>query len=293
MRKTGRTLITMLSFAVLLVGLGIGGYTFYGYLKGQMEYSHLKDEFTSDTDGNSDTAGQSGEGNEDSETEENVAVPNGEVEDDDDAGDTIWSGLFAELPEDAPERICIDWEGLLERNEDVVGWLSVPAISISYPVMQAEDNDYYLHRDINEEYLFAGSVFMDSYNSPDLSNYNTILYGHNMRDGSMFAKIRNFRDEETLESCRYFWIYTPGADFLYEICSIHYAAIGSETYTLRFKDYEAYIDWLEKMQQSSDPAAGVELADGDRIVTLSTCTTDSSTRTVVQGKLVWREATAI
>jgi len=201
--------------------------------------------------------------------------------------------LTSVLPADAPQRREIDWTGLTKINADVIGWIDIPAIEVSYPVLQAEDNEYYLHRDIHQEYLFAGSIFMDSYNSPDLSNYNTMLYGHNMRDGSMFAKIRNFRDEETLKSCRYFWIYTPEADYLYEICSIHYAAVGSDTYTVRFNDYDSYIDWLGKMQQSSDPATGVELAGGDRIVTLSTCTTDSSTRTVVQGKLVWRSSTAL
>ena len=87
------------------------------------------------------------------------------------------------------------------------------------------------------EYLFAGSIFMDAYNNASFYNYNTIIYGHNMRDGSMFARLKEFSNEATLRQCPYFWILTPDADYLYKICSIHQASSGSDTFTVRFADY--------------------------------------------------------
>ena len=87
------------------------------------------------------------------------------------------------------------------------------------------------------EYLFAGSIFMDAYNNASFYNYNTIIYGHNMRDGSMFARLKELSNEATLRQCPYFWILTPDADYLYKICSIHQASSGSDTFTVRFADY--------------------------------------------------------
>ena len=78
---------------------------------------------------------------------------------------------------------------------------------------------------------------MDAYNNASFYNYNTIIYGHNMRDGSMFARLKEFSNEATLRQCPYFWILTPDADYLYKICSIHQASSGSDTFTVRFADY--------------------------------------------------------
>ena len=129
------------------------------------------------------------------------------------ADKTVWKPLITPLPEDAPPRIRVDWQELAEINDDLEAWILIPAVEISYPVLQGDDNEYYLHRGINQEYLFAGSIFMDAYNNPSFYNYNTIIYGHNMRDGSMFAKLKEFSDEDTLRQCPYFWILTPDADY--------------------------------------------------------------------------------
>ena len=195
---------------------------------------------------------------------------------------------IARLPEDAPERLVVSWGELLAKNEDVKAWISVPAVDISYPVLQADDNDYFLHRDISKEYLFAGSVFLDAANNASFMNYNTIIYGHNMRDGSMFAQLREFLNGETIKKCKYFWIMTPEADMLYEIFSVHYAAVGSDTFLICFQDYDAYEGWLKDMAGMSAAGAAAIPETQDRIVTLSTCTEDSARRMTVQGKLVWK-----
>ena len=266
-----------------------------GYARGRMEYRNLEEQYTTSLPGTNgsdekDTAHAERE-NESQETdgfgEGTMKTPQEGNEPEMDSKH-VWGPLIAKLPRDAPERKQIDWEALLERNEDVTGWITVPAVSISYPVMQADDNDFYLHRDIDRNYLFAGSIFMDADCSASLLRYNTIIYGHNMRDGSMFAKLRNFQDKETWNACRYFWIQTPEADALYEIFSIHTAAADSDTFTLQFADYEELELWRNRMISLSDPQTGVGLKEDDRVVTLSTCTESSQIRMTVQGKLIWK-----
>ena len=94
--------------------------------------------------------------------------------------------------------IEVDFAALKNINEDVVGWLYVEAIpDISYPVVRGEDNDFYLHRTYKKEDNFAGTLFIDCENSPDFSDCNTIMYGHNMKDGSMFGQLKYFKLQET------------------------------------------------------------------------------------------------
>lgn len=112
------------------------------------------------------------------------------------------------IPLDAPKRKTIDWDGLKDRNEDIIGWIDIPAVEISYPLVQGDDNEFYLHRGIDKEYLFAGCLFLDSACDRELQNYNSIIYGHNMRNGSMFARLKEFLSAETVQKCPYFWIYT-------------------------------------------------------------------------------------
>ena len=273
--------ITMV-VCVLCVAAGLiyGGYVYYGYARGRLEYASLQNEYTRPFEEKAPDKQPAASQKEEmqDETEDGLM-----------SGKTIWKPLAAPMPEDAPERLSVDFEELKKKNEDVVAWIHVPAVSISYPVLQGDDNEYYLHRDINGGYLYAGSVFMDAFNNPGFYNYNTIIYGHNMRDGSMFAGIKGFQDQEVYRSCPYFWIYTPQADLLYEVCSVHSASPGSQTFMLRFSDYEAYRRWQEEMLSLSVFPTGSELTSQDRIVTLSTCTQSSAVRMTIQGKLIWKE----
>ena len=101
-----------------------------------------------------------------------------------------------ELTVNPPE---VDFDALKAINDDVVGWLELEAIpSISYPIAQGEDNEYYLHRTIKKTYNFAGSVFIDSTNASDFSDCNTIIYGHNMRSGAMFGTLKQYLDKDYL-----------------------------------------------------------------------------------------------
>lgn len=104
----------------------------------------------------------------------------------------------------------IDFASLKSVNDDVIGWIYVEALpDINYPVVQGKDNETYLHRTYEKNYNFAGTIFVDYENKNDFSDCNTLVYGHNMKNGSMFAQLKKFsQDDETYKKSKYFWIFT-------------------------------------------------------------------------------------
>ena len=193
--------------------------------------------------------------------------------------------LEAQEPEYQPPEV--DFEALTSMNPDVIGWIDVEALDISYPIVQGEDNDYYLHRTFKGQENFAGSIFVDYTNASDFSDPNTIIYGHNMKNGSMFGTLKQLYEGEKYKDSRYLWICTPEGKFRYEIFSLQYADVNSDTYTLFPEHGEAFGQYLENMKSRSEVDLGTEgLSPEDYIVTLSTCTSDDQIRFVVQARWV-------
>ncbi len=180
----------------------------------------------------------------------------------------------------------IDFESLKEVNSDIVGWLKIRALDLSYPVVQGEDNDYYLHRSFEQEDLFAGCLFMHYENKSDYTDQNTIIYGHNMKNGSMFGTLKKFRDEEVYETSKYFWIYTEDIIYQYRIFSARVVDKVGQTYQIVFSTDEFEEFLTTAVEESEVDNSTVSVTTEDKVVTLSTCTGDSATRFVVQGKLV-------
>ena len=200
------------------------------------------------------------------------------------------SGKQTEVYEDADPPLQVNWDELKEINPDIVGWIYVDALpNISYPVLKGEDNDYYLHHTFRREYLFSGSIFEDYLNDPDFSDPNTIVYGHNMKDGSMFNALKQLKNQETYDANPYFWILTPKGNYRYHIYCAATAAAGSDVYLLYRDQDEEFLKWEEKMQEMSEVKNQVDFQKTDKTVILSTCTSDSSYRVVVIGKCVSRE----
>ena len=185
--------------------------------------------------------------------------------------------------------IEVDFDKLKSVNEDVVGWIYVDALpDISYPIVKGKDNQTYLHQTYEKNYNFAGTIFVDYENSGDFSDCNTLVYGHNMKNGSMFGHLKKFREDDKLyKQDKYFWILTPERNYRYEIITAYTTGVNSDTYTL-FKgpgdESEKYLETIKGYSeiQTDD----TDLTIKDRIVTLSTCTGNESTRFVVQGKRV-------
>lgn len=185
--------------------------------------------------------------------------------------------------------ISVDFDTLKSVNPDVVGWIYIEALdNINYPVVQGDDNETYLHTTYENNYNFAGTIFVDYENSSDFSDCNTLIYGHNMKNGSMFGNLKKFtEDQSTYEKSKYFWILTPEKNYRYEIISAYTTGVNSDTYTLFKGPGEEYQNYLNTIQGYSEiKTEATELTVKDKIVTLSTCTGNEATRFVVQGKQV-------
>lgn len=183
--------------------------------------------------------------------------------------------------------ITVDFTKLKERKEGekIKGWLYIEALDISYPILQAEDNSYFLHRNLDGNYEYCGSVFMDAENSSEFTDGNTIVFGHNMEDGSMFGRLKEFSLNNAMESSPYIWIVTEKKELCYQIFSVQIANVTSECYKILHDKNHEFVEFLERMQQSSIMETGDWKFTGqDKVLTLSTCNGDgnSDSRYVIQ-----------
>jgi sortase B len=180
----------------------------------------------------------------------------------------------------------IDFDSLTSVNSDIIGWLKVEALDISYPLAQGEDNEYYLHHTFQKTDNFAGCLFIDCENSSDFSDRNTIIYGHNMKNLSMFGKLKQFREDGVIDKSRYFWVYTPDYIYKYEIFACHDVGSTSKTYQLTFEDDQDFMDYIKEAFDHSVIQSDASVSTEDEVVTLSTCNGNESSRFIVQGKKI-------
>ena len=196
---------------------------------------------------------------------------------------TVENGQTKELPK---LKNPVDFAQLQNINPEVIGWIRVGSVNISYPVAQAKDNDYYLHRTFKKVDNFAGCIFENCNNSPFFTDQNTIIYGHNMKNGSMFGQLKKFKEQETFDKNPYFWMFTKDFIYQYRIFSSSIVSKIGDPYITRFSD-EDFQKFIEKSISSSEIKCGdVSVTTDDRIMTLSTCTGDDATRRILQGVLV-------
>lgn len=180
----------------------------------------------------------------------------------------------------------IDLEALQAVNPDVIGWLCIPDTQISYPLLQGEDNDFYLSHTWEGKKRSGGSICMDWRSSADLTDFHTILYGHRMRDGSMFGGLKNYRTEEFLQEHPSIYIVDNSQICVYNIFAAWEPRVDSIVYSHELDTAEAKQEFLDACLDGSVLDTNVIPEQEDRILTLSTCTGYGySTRLVVQGVL--------
>ena len=186
---------------------------------------------------------------------------------------------------------AVDFESLRESGPDIIGWLNLPDTVINYPVTQADDNEYYLHHLYDGTYNKVGCLFADYENKADFSDRNTIIYGHNMRDGSMFAVLNEYDEQSYFDTHKQMYLVTPEGGYLCEIFAAFVAKpseSGSDTspWRLSWKDDGAYTTWLTAMAERSVVETDVTVTSSDKVLTLSTCTPGGASRFIVMAKLV-------
>lgn len=204
-----------------------------------------------------------------------------------------------EGPKDKAEN-PINFDKLKSINEDIAAWIKIEDTNINYPVLRApaDDQSYYLHRDYNRDYLYAGSIYMESYNQPDFTDRDTILYGHNMMDGSMFADLHKFENEDFFNRHKTMYIYTPDSVLTYYIYSAYeYDDRHINNSFDHFVEDDVFKEYIEyslnpKSAIVSNVRKNAKVTIEDKLVTLSTCTNyRPENRFLVQGVLIKDEKT--
>ncbi len=165
----------------------------------------------------------------------------------------------------------IDLEALREVNPDVLGWILIPETKINYPFLQGEDNEYYLHHTWQNHRNYVGSIFLECQNQPDFTDFNTIIYGHNLKNGTMFASVRNYLNQKYYDAHPNVYLVTDQGIFRYDIFSAHMAPVDSLTYGMSMKQENTRQEFLDYVTGESVIETPVIPAVTDQIITLSTC----------------------
>ncbi len=191
-------------------------------------------------------------------------------------------------PVAAENQIRSPFQSLLKINPDIVGWLTINHTKVHYPILQSSDNEYYLKRNYKKEESKAGSIFMDYRNQVDTLNRQTIIYGHEMKDGSMFGELKKFLDEDFFSQNKHFQYDTIYESYNVEIFSAYVTTTDFHYIQTDFASDEEYKQFLQVIKENSEVQTDVQVNEKDHIITLSTCNNLSDPeegRLVIHGKL--------
>ncbi len=244
-------------------------FIFREYKAAEDEYDDIAESFTSETDMDSVTG---------------VSVASGEgvvvQEVDENGKKTKKTFVFKPLN--------VDFASLKKTNKDVIGWIQFETFSLSYPIVHdSSSGDYYLTHTFQKKQNKSGSIFIVPPNSKDFSDANTVIFGHNMKDGSMFGLLGRYKEKAFYEYNKYFRIYTPGGTKRYQIFSVYKADVGGSAFSAFKEKSDGYGEVLKELKANSMYNTGVSVSKNDTIVTLCTCTSDNKNkRLVVHAKLV-------
>lgn len=191
-----------------------------------------------------------------------------------------------EEKESIPEN-HYNWEALKKENEHIYAWVMVPNTNVDYPVFQhPTDDTYYLNHNMDGSTGYPGCIYSEAtYNKTDLSDYHTVLYGHNMKNGTMFQTLRNFQDKDFFDENRYFYVFTPSGTYVYEIFA---AYTGTNKHLMTNYYNEAYLEYaISTAERTGLSREDVLVDDERRILTLSTCVGNTGEkRYLVSGILI-------
>ncbi len=190
-----------------------------------------------------------------------------------------------ELPKKSLDKLKkLDVSKLSDKNSDVNGWIVVPKTKINYPIMKGKDNNFYLTYTWKKEYNWMGSIFMDFRCSEDMNDFNTIIYGHNLRNKIMFSSILKYENQDFLDEHKYVYVAMKDELRKYQVFAAYEADVKGHVYDFARQDKGNFIKAsLDQSKVSTD----IKPVEDDKILTLSTCTGRGyDTRWVVQAVLI-------
>lgn len=189
----------------------------------------------------------------------------------------VWQDPYAQALKD------MDFSALRQQNPDVLGWILIPGTRVSYPVVQGTDNSYYLDHTWRGGKNSVGAIFMDYRNNGDLSDFNTIIYGHRMNNRSMFGTLSQYKSRSYWQAHPYVYLTDDSGTHRYEIFAAGEVSVDSDVYRLGLRSDSSRQSFLDSCLALSALNTGVTPHTYDKVLTLSTCTGNGhATRWVVQ-----------
>ncbi len=176
------------------------------------------------------------------------------------------------------QKIRAQLQALAVKNDDTFGWIAVEGTNINYPIVQGEDNDYYLDHAFTGDYLPIGSVYADYRCNTSMNrNYNTVFYAHNITSGAMFHDVTKFFEDEYFDNVNIV-IYTLDGKFIYEPFAIYESRYDNNYFKTGFTSADDFLDFTDKIKTDATKLKDIEFTTSDRLITLSTCTNGASTQ---------------
>ena len=189
-------------------------------------------------------------------------------------------------PKEIVPPIAIDFDALLDRNKDVIGWLYCPDTVINYPVVQGKNNDQYLRKDLDGKYLVSGTLFADYRNGELNEDANYIIYGHNMKNGTMFSSLAKYKQQSYYNQHPIMYYLTPDGNYKLELFAGLVVKRDDKIY-LPNQSEEEFAELIEEYRAKSTFKSDIESEYNDTIVTLSTCSYEfDNARYIVIGRLI-------
>lgn len=198
-------------------------------------------------------------------------------------------GIYEDLSSKAnPDGFTgdIDFDALREINPDIVAWLYYEGTMINYPIVKGSDNDKYLHTMFDGTYSDFGTLFVDAVTENPFKQFNTIVYGHHMKNGSMFGELKKLKDPAYAQEHPQMELITPEGKFHLEIWAFLNQPSNSNIYTTNIHNKQERAEYIEMVKEISEYNTSTEVAPEDRLVVLSTCAYEyQNARYMVVGKM--------
>lgn len=182
----------------------------------------------------------------------------------------------------------VDFDSLTERNSETVAWVKINNTNINYPIVQSYDNSYYLTRNFNKEKNSAGWIFADYRNNFEVLDKNTIVYGHNRRNGTMFSNLNYYLDSKWYknENNKYFNFITKNQNFIAEIFSVYKVSSNNVSLTNEFTSDEELQQNIDAWKNASIYDFKTDVTVEDNLLTLYTCDNNNAYRIIIVSKLI-------
>lgn len=180
----------------------------------------------------------------------------------------------------------IDFEALSQINSDIVGWIYLEGSEINYPIAQSEDNSYYLKHLFDKSSNSSGCIFLDCRNAADFTDRHSIIYGHHMKNGTMFSGLDSYKSQAYYDEHPQILLMTPEQNYVIEIFAGYVASVQDDAWQTEFGAGADFGDWLNRAIERSCFTSNMTPAATDRIITLSTCSYEfNNARFVLLGRI--------